>query len=1367
MAENDQEIDIPVSETTPETRPANPVTSGLSEGALETFLNYASVPAALESVAEYPINKALDLPVHGTGFPMVDEFLKPVMNQNPVFQKMSETPQLQPHEVLLNNRLTKALQAGVKANQYVEKYYKNDTLISLASQAGEAMKNVFEQNKGLAATSPAEFMYTAAQGIATNAWHRFADYTANRIAYHSSKMAIPAILGAFVTPEVAFGAESAGRNVRELAGKPISPAQKSEALMQKVAADAFFAHYFYAVPGIAKKLTPWSESLMSDMGKSAGPVILQGIKNALSEGIASATAKKAAQNLINGAANQLLNILVDQHYKLKDWTLSQAVGAIAEAGLLASAISVIINTPLHAFGKAQLVNKLPTYEELRGQKMVIEAWINGMGTTTPPHIGTEEMVKRMVNVDYMLKNELYRDSDRAYSSLNQMISMLQDQRGFVENTGRANLIKYGGFSDAELKEQGVSQKEIDKVRGAEAKNLKIKMKAEEQASKYGYKQGWKEASDEIKQIIGNAKQDVKESKYQGRWREAEQNTARDMVFKYLKEYAPKEVQSKFLSAIRDAKDPKGLAKVFGRIDAAVENFNKSSMIRMLKTKIDRIASSGKIAIEYKQKIGELLEGFSFTQPTSERLARLNDLQKYVNEQEAAGNDISVPQYLTDSLDILSQKSLSAMTFGEIKNIFDKVELMEKLGETKLWARKTLYEAEKQQKLDIITGSDLNKLNFNEVEKANGVGAKKPGMLDRLLDSMSNAKEYMRLLHKTMWPMQHLFDWFGESLTRTFKTPVDQAWGRFQEKVNALHDEVMTKIKDLNLTEESLERIGVYGALMQEGGRKKLLNNYTEKALREFETKGLTPEEKKFYDFMRKELDTARPQLERFMRDVHNAPLGKVANYFPFHTDWSLLTNAEIQDRLKQLPEYDIQKKNVNLKMTKARTDTKGVQKIRVDAADVFLNHMENVYYALEMGKTVKQLQEIAGTEDFRNAVGDMGQHMMREWVDLIARKGGPRGGDMNNAWRTINKLRKNIGVSMLGFNPATILIHVLPVVQGSGVIGHWAFRGYGEVSKNPEWRAFVMENSPEVRNRLGGDDPAYREFGNTWWENLQNASLKPITKVNGHSAAGVWAGAYMKWSAENGRPIDIKAPEADGIAYAEQVVKQTQSSGMAKDAPLLLSRGLGVADSRNLAKLLFQFSTPMFYRYGLVSEMAPELWRAGEHAKAAGIVVSQLANALGELMIRHGTKVALGTIGALLFGEAQKKGKETPMWSEYIHDLLKTYPLFPMVMDSIDYGTMPGALLSEISSTLDSAKNVRNAHQLETKLKWAAITGVKAASILVGIPQGRRAASAISRHWQIPTGGGGGGSKDKNFNLDIGLDAMDREWKKFQKESGF
>ena len=87
-------------------------------------------------------------------------------------------------------------------------------------------------------------------------------------------------------------------------------------------------------------------------------------------------------------------------------------------------------------------------------------------------------------------------------------------------------------------------------------------------------------------------------------------------------------------------------------------------------------------------------------------------------------------------------------------------------------------------------------------------------------------------------------------------------------------------------------------------------------------------------------------------------------------------------------------------------------------------------WLLELGETTKMLGEIAASTKYAELVGDVGQLMVREWVDVIARKGGAAGASQI---AILDTLRKNVGTGILGLKLSTIAIQPTALIDGMGL----------------------------------------------------------------------------------------------------------------------------------------------------------------------------------------------------------------------------------------------------------------------------------------------------------------------------------------------
>jgi hypothetical protein len=370
--------------------------------------------------------------------------------------------------------------------------------------------------------------------------------------------------------------------------------------------------------------------------------------------------------------------------------------------------------------------------------------------------------------------------------------------------------------------------------------------------------------------------------------------------------------------------------------------------------------------------------------------------------------------------------------------------------------------------------------------------------------------------------------------------------------------------------------------MQEGGRQKLLDSgMTEKQINAIT---LTENEMKFYKLGRKLFEQVRPGIEDTMKNVWNKPLGFVKNYWPIMTDFEKLTDTEIFERFgEDVPEIIYPTKKTPQGFTKERT--LGKQPLKLNAMDVLLKHLDDAYYLIHMSRPIKMLSEITNNPKVKEASGDLGTVLTKEWLDLLARKGG-LAGQQRMAWLDI--MRRNFGLAQLGLNVSSALIQPTALMDGASIIGGHAFDGTYQVIINKNVRRFIFENMPELKNRVG-DDPAFIDFGdNKFLTKTGQIGYAPLKFLDGITASGVAYGAYIKKMKELRLPIDLDKPNKEAITYAQSIVRQTQSSALYKDAPPAISRGK-LSGNKSFDKALLQFQSYPLTRW---SNIRNRLWRA-------------------------------------------------------------------------------------------------------------------------------------------------------------------------------
>lgn len=983
-------------------------------------------------------------------------------------------------------------------------------------------------------------------------------------------------------------------------------------------------------------------------------------------------------------------------------------------------------------------------------------------------ISTDELIGRLTDISKTLKQDV-ADFKNAQKVLREFAreetARQKTQEKELDFLGRFLAERKGLNTKQIIRESTGQTREENQI--PESKALKASMKAQQRAARYGYKAGFEVAREKMMDLMSDKIGGLQEKQYLKDLAAKEQNASdvaeaednaqisaeniqaiKTELINYINEQLPKSERGALLVAVRDAETQTDLLKAFQKTDEIAEKMQRKQVIASIKQKMGQIAQAKNLAIEYKDIALRLVSGIDLVSRRKETLEQLQATKDFIASEIAAGRDVTMPQYIYDALQILQRTPASELSIEQLEAIADKLDLVKNLAKQRLASRKAAYDAEKEAIISEIeagtenpirTSEERKKVKLsdlfterdkliadgksttevdNKIKKLQGEIQRKieaPGFFDKIKDRWTQSQNYGQLLDRVMQPMDHLFQSLGEAYHKNFKKALDLPFGDYLKRFSDVENKADKLAQSLNLDETSMNRIGIHGALQQEGGREKLITSgFTEKQL---DSVKLTPEEEKFYNFMRDEMDKVFPEFQEVVRNVYNEDVKKVRNYFPFMTDFSTMSDLEVKQRLMELPEFQqAAAKNVNLSASKKRVDTKGAATVRIDAHNVFLQHMNNVLYAIHMAKGIKQLQEIAKSDRFEAAAGDLGQHLTVEWLDLMARKGG-KAGDNEIKW--LDFIRKNSSLAMLALNPSSIAIQVTPMIDAAGFIGQYAFQGQFALG-DPEWRSFVMENSPELKNRVG-DDQAFREFGKSWLEQTRKGLMIPQRIVDGQVATGVFIGAYMKYMDDHGLAVDLKNPNKEAILYAERVVRETQSSAMYKDLPLFISKGIAAGNSKSMAKAASQFQTPLFYKWANIRETAINKARQGKWHEAANIIGAQTAATLAEYGIRYGIKSLSALAAAAAFGYKAPDDDKT-LGQHVVQFLQSVAGNIPFVSNGVSlfaYGQAPITALSLVGKLGESSKNFSRSKSAEKKLKWASIFVSDAIGLATGLPTPR------------------------------------------------
>lgn len=814
-------------------------------------------------------------------------------------------------------------------------------------------------------------------------------------------------------------------------------------------------------------------------------------------------------------------------------------------------------------------------------------------------------------------------------------------------------------------------------------------------------------------------------------------------------------KGKLLALIKNVQSEKDLEKAFVRVEKMIDDVIKRNLKNDILSLQKKIINSPSIAIDYKAKVKELTKGFALKGQRESTLARLEATQKFLQSEIEKGNDVEIPSRVLKSLELLNRIPFEQITTSQLEGLKAEMELLEELGKTKLKSIKQIWELQKDKILKDI--SIQNTKPIQDIELIKPEIGERLTITQKFKNFIWSQQNKMARLDRAIAPMDTIFDLldggngtYNGSNFRYFKGQVDAGYGRYLSRKDALQDPVIKLAQKYKLNDSNFERMGVVAAREQDGGIKKLIGSgFTEEQINKVT---LSKTEREVLDLMRSVFDSQYPEIKDAMRKIYNQPVEKVKNYFSFMTDWKAMDESEVFERFgSQAPEqFGAPRKNVEQGFTKSRTG--GVQKIKINALDIFLQHTDNTSYLLELGETTKMLGEVASSPQYGEAVGGAGQLMVREWLDVIARKGGAAGAQ---TIPILDILRKNVGAGILGLKLSTVAIQPTSFIDGIGFIGaKYGIKGITNFMVSPQWRKFVG-NMPEIIDRLGGEFALRELTADSWLQNAQRKGFIPLQVLDQMTAGAIAAGAYERKMIELGKAIDLTKYDPEALAYAQMAVRRTQSSGAFKDVPLAISRG-AMTGNRSLDRAMLQFQNFLLTRW---SRIRHDAFRAGiakgDPAKAIPIFTAIILSALATSGIRLG----VNKIQNFITGKEDDKSDEDRLSQGFIFELTGNVPFLGTAVSMAMYDGEMFPILDAPKGVISGLNRVITSKSESAKLRgfseFAGSTGA-----LFGIPGSAQAEQLANRAFQDKKDDGDIRSRMKaRFNKESKLAQMKQRMK--------
>jgi hypothetical protein len=781
---------------------------------------------------------------------------------------------------------------------------------------------------------------------------------------------------------------------------------------------------------------------------------------------------------------------------------------------------------------------------------------------------------------------------------------------------------------------------------------------------------------------------------------------KDEIVKYVKTYIPKELRGNFLVAVRDSKSQKDLIRVFTRVDSVAQKAVLKESINTLKDTIGKLSTSDAVAVDYRNRIKDIVDQYELTGHSKGIIERLKATQAALDKAREAGGNIDLPQRVKDKLQILSRTPREDLTLSQVEALQHEIELLGRLGRTKWATKEALYEAEKSARTTELmqTAAPINSVQLAKLP----IGEQASWFIKQV----TGARNYSQKLGIGLQPIDGFAEITG---MQPMKKALDLNFSNYLVRNADIEAEWIDLTADM--TAKNYERIGAYAAAKQEGGLHRLANaGITEEEINALK---LTKEEEAVYEYARKTFDDMYPDVRKYTQDVYNADVGQVENYVSFMSNSELMNELEMYDRFGVNAEDAFRKRTKTVEQGFAKERAKeSTIKLELNIDKIFRRHIDDVAYMLEMGRDIKQYFEIVNSPTMRTKLGDMGSLAWLEYLDLMARKGGTEGAKRIAA---LDILRKNAGAGVLGFRLSSALVQFTSFTDSVGTIGaEWATKGASNIATSKEWRSFIMDNFPEVKKAVG-DDIAFREFGETFLGRMSQTSMAPLQYMDGLMRSSAAAGAYEKLAKAKGIAIDLANPDKELIQEAMRLTRNSQGSSFFKDQPLAPTTGFGLTGNRSLNKTLLMFQSFMLNRWDNLSR---QIWRMGikegNYKKAAASTFWMVIVAAA---MEEGIRRGVRGLTNMVTGDNQK---EKPFVSNAATNILQNVPIAGSLLSSITYSSNPVPIINTFEDLLSGIGSAYGAQHIETKLKGA-VKAAGAIGSLSGVPGSSQAEQLIRK----------------------------------------
>lgn len=602
----------------------------------------------------------------------------------------------------------------------------------------------------------------------------------------------------------------------------------------------------------------------------------------------------------------------------------------------------------------------------------------------------------------------------------------------------------------------------------------------------------------------------------------------------------------------------------------VKRFNKKSTRQRI----------GKAGSDYLEQIDAIIDQYEFRRVSLKQISRRRSLQSWVDELKADGIEPEIPQSVLQQAQTVNYKEISV---EELQGIRDALTSIEHLARTKNKLLSSQFKREFGETVDSIVSSIGAHHEIKQealfTPKTNLKGLKnwgdqyvaahaKPEFILEYLDGNQSMGPVWQALFKPLSDAENAENKMtGEAMER-----LTEIMGEFKEEQRAQWFVRKTYIPEIGTSMTKSNMIAMALNWGNEGNRKAVLEGYGwSQDQAQAVLNKLTESEWQMVQNIWDLVDSYWPEIAQLQKDLTGLAPEKVertpvetpfgvlpGGYYPLKYDPETSFMQFKRDEsvnTQDLFENNFLKPTTKKGHTIERVGSAGMQ-VRLDLA-VLGEHIYQVIHDLSHRRAIIDVDRLIGNVRVRHAIegtaGKEAYRQLRPWLQAIANDTR----QPSLPWeRVISHMRAGGTIVNMGWKFTTAIVQPLGYLQSVDQIGaKWAWKGlrdfYGSPDKMARQVDFVFERSEAMKNRQRNFDRDVRDYARRLeregkMDGVRESFFWMTGMLDMSVSVPTWLGAYRK-AMEGHVPNAAKGDEAAAIDYADQAVRESQSSGAVKD----------------------------------------------------------------------------------------------------------------------------------------------------------------------------------------------------------------------------